>query len=184
MRLGRAPIEGLFELREEPGTPKGERPLGRKHRLFPCVISGYVRGNINSGAGTSKTRVDRAAQANATLAYVCFWSGFVDGISIGLTGTVGGTSYEGEVYVNGVATGILVTVDAADSKGQAATAAPYPVNPGDTIDVYDKRTGAVNGRAAEHFVHCRFAVAGEGSGGFSGGGLTASPAEDDSGGVG
>lgn len=125
--------------------------------LSKSILSGWSRADI-SATGTVDTQMNRVstkALAGATLSLELPYPATVYGISLTLDGDVGGvgTQYDVTLYKNGVATAMAASLPGNASPGQFFASHTDPVGVAftvtDTLDVYDKRTGAVSAVASE-----------------------------------
>jgi hypothetical protein len=125
--------------------------------LSKSILSGWTRADI-SLTGTVDTRMNRVnalATAGAAISLELPYAATVYAISLSLSGDGGGaaTQYDVTLYKNGVATAMAASLPFSAAPGQTfashtdATGISFTTT--DTLDIYDKRTGALSAVACE-----------------------------------
>ena len=116
------------------------------------LLASFVRDPISGAAGAAMLRATAALDSSAGYQLPgakCMTGGWIFDVTVRISGgTSGATHWQVEVYVNGVATGIIKR-QAATTITDQSTVARYSVRPDDVITVVDTRSGALN--AAEGF---------------------------------
>lgn len=143
MRLGARPTPA-------PAAAPAPTPAGPPDGPTPAaplqLLASFLRNSIAAASGVAMDRANGAGNTQIGVELPdqsSMVSGWVFTVTAQLSGATGATSWTGEVYVNGNATGIKVTVT-----GTTVTRFPgrFPLNPGDVLTVVDSRVGAVSAK--------------------------------------
>lgn len=119
-----------------------------QYRRRDTPLGRYTRASI-SGIATSDTLTPSvgAGGNNINVTPPPLYAGYLTGIAIRYDGNVSGAggSHILTVYLNGVATGITLTVTGSVAVGYTSGLTPVAFAAGDRIDLYDRRSGTLNG---------------------------------------
>jgi len=121
-------------------------------RYRDFCMSGWSRANVST-VGTTGGKMARigAGGNNIPAPVVPIRNGYVSGVSWATDDglSVGGT-YKVEIYINGVASGLIASGVGTDRGWNDGTASGFVAfAAGDSIDLYDYRSGALNSRAVQ-----------------------------------